>query len=184
MFEFPSSSEETCQLAIDLVKYLKNVRKNTETATGWTRENINRLDEYFSDRGLDCFHSRSEKGGEFLWDFAAYARARGILLVAESEHANAGRELERDFEKLFYATSPLKLFMCRVNGPENAKKLKDSLSAFMHATCKNFNHGEVFILYFVWWAGSDNINRDIAYLLQVSGKLAYSDIDNAEFTSI
>jgi hypothetical protein len=74
--------------------------------------------------------------------------------------------------------------MCRVRSAEEAGKLSKSLDEFMHETCTVFSPGEIFIIYFVWWAEADGKNRDIAYLLQVDGELRYSDIKDQHFQPI
>jgi hypothetical protein len=166
-----------------LVAELHN-RRNTKTALDWTRENINWLDDYFRRKGLACFHSRSQDGSEFLWDFAAYAKNHGVLIVAESEHSKSNYALTYDFEKLFYARSPMKLFICRVGSEVEAEKQSEILNEFMHETCKVFSPGEIFILYFVWWAEEGGPNRDVAYFLQVDGPLNYVGIESKKFQRI
>jgi hypothetical protein len=147
----------------------------------WTHENLKWLADYFRQGDLACFHSGSEEGSEFLWDFTAYARNYGMLIVAESEHSKANYALTYDFEKLFYARSPIKLFMCRVGSEKEAAERSQSLFKFMDETCKVFGPGEIFILYFVWWSESGGTNRDMAYYLQVDGELSYAGIEGRSF---
>jgi hypothetical protein len=183
MTEFPTSAPDNLDQAKALVAFLRK-RGNTMTASEWTRENIGLLDEYFRKKGLACFHSSSQDGSEFLWDFAAYAKNHGILIVAESEHSKSNYALTYDFEKLFYARSTMKLFICRVGRSEEAEEQSEILNKFMHETCKVFSPGEIFILYFVWWAEEGGPNRDVAYFLQVDGPLNYVGIEGKKFQRI
>ena len=113
MIEFPRSRIDNLAQAKELLAYLHKKRENTNTALKWTHENLKWLADYFRQGDLACFHSGSEEGSEFLWDFTAYARNYGMLIVAESEHSKANYALTYDFEKLFYARSPIKLFKQR-----------------------------------------------------------------------
>lgn len=113
--DFPKSSLEVMQLALDLVAHLKGDVEDTFTQIGWTLKNIRLLDGFFRAREVDCYFHGSDHGGEFLWDFIGYIKRRGTLIVAESEYLTKLSEIERDFEKLLYSSSPIKLMICRID---------------------------------------------------------------------
>lgn len=184
MFDFPGSANEIRQLAVDLIRFLKENVKNTQPPRrNWNCQNFNLLETFFGKEegglGLDCFDHDTE--GEFLWDFAAYVKERGNLLVAESEWLTDQAELNRDFEKLLYARSPLKLFMCRIRNAEEAGNIRSSLENIMKSCSTYYSPGEVFIVYCVWWAMQDGINRDIAFILQIDGTPKYQPIGSERF---
>lgn len=108
----------------------------------------------------------------------------GILLAAESEHAEDTNGLKHDFEKLFYVRSPLKLFMCRTSSKSVADVIKSNLEVYMRETCSKFSPAEVFILYFVWSADEQGTNKDIAYLLQMKGDSHYCEVTTEKFEQI
>lgn len=106
--------------------------------------------------------------------------------MAESEWDNIERdsrfpELEKDFDKLLYARSPLKLFMCRIENPEHAKRICTALQENIAGNCTYYSPGEVFIIYCVWWSEENGKNRDIAYILQIDGEPKYQPIDGEHF---
>jgi hypothetical protein len=142
------------------------------------------LEEHFRNTGLACFFSGSQDGPEFLWDFVGYIKGRGILIAAESEWNNRESSLREDFEKLLYVRSPLKLFMCRLKSKDQraaeseAESLHQNLRKLMEGTCTYYSRGEIFIIYCVWWAHEGGENRDIAYVLPVSGEPDYVDIES------
>ncbi len=104
-----------------------------------------------------------------------------MLIVAEPDHSKHNDALTYDFEKLFYARSPIKLFMCRVASEKEAEERSNSLFKFMDEACKAFGPGEIFIIYFVWWAESGGTDRDMAYYMQVDGELSYAGIEGKSF---
>lgn len=186
MRDFPSSAYEIRQLAFKLIEFLKKNIKNTHSRQAWTYQNIDLLQKFLGKEGLglDCCPNDTE--GEFLWDFVAYIKERGLLLVAESEWDNSARdsrfpELERDFDKLLYARSPLKLFMCRMTNTEDAKRICESLQEHIEGNCTYYSSAEVFIIYCVWWAEENGENRDIAYILQMNGEPNYQPIGGKHF---
>ena len=128
--------------------------------------------------------------GQFLWDFIAYKSGQGILLAAESEHDNKKREIARDFEKLLYVRSPVKLMLCRLDhrhrsfddAKAEANEIKNEMESCMRRSCDWYTPGEVFVLYCVWWAEPGGANRDVAFLLQIEGDLKYAPLGVAEFT--
>jgi hypothetical protein len=188
MRDFPSSANDIRELAVRLIVFLKEKIKNTFGQQQWSDQNFQFLHEFFGKGqgglGLDCRSNGAE--GEFLWDFTAYIKERGLLLVAEPEWDNCEQggkfpELEKDFDKLLYARSPLKLFMCRIENPEHAERIRARLQANTKENCAYYSSGEVFIIYCVWWAEENGKNRDIAYLLQVKDEPKYQRIDGEDF---
>jgi hypothetical protein len=134
--------------------------------------------------GLDYFPDDTES--EFLWDFVAYIPYRGILLVAESEWDNKERdnifkELERDFDKLLYARSPLKLLMCWNKNPEQAERIRARLQINIEGNCTYYSPGEVFIVYCTWRDEENGRKEDIAYILQIDGEPKYQPIVGERF---
>jgi hypothetical protein len=184
MRDFPNSAHEVRQLALKLVEFLKKNIENTHPPrSNWSRQNFNLLEMFFGkgEKGLDLDCLCMTTCSEFLWDFVAYIKERGNLLVAESEWLTDQAELEKDFEKLLYARSPLKLFMCRIRSEEETEAIRSSLEHIMRSCCIYYSPGEVFIIYCVWWALQDGINRDIAYILQLDGEPVYQPIGGEHF---
>jgi hypothetical protein len=183
MLDFPNSANEVRQLALKLIGFLKKNIRNTLGRPEWGDQNFDLLQRFFGKGedglGLDCFSGNSKN--EFRWDFVAYIEGRGLLLVAESEWDNKLIELESDFDKLLYPRSPLKLFMCRIRNPEEAERIRVSLSNLVRSNCAHYSSGEIFIIYCVWWAGSNGENRDIAYILQIEGEPNYQPIGDVYF---
>lgn len=186
MREFPRSAHEVRQLASDLIKFLKSNMENTHGRQKWTFHNIDLLQTFFGKEGLGVDFFPNDAEGEFLWDFGAYIEEHGLLLVAESEWDNKERdntfpELEKDFDKLLYARSPLKLFMCWIKHPEMAESICARLQKNIEKNCTYYSPGEVFIIYCVWWAEQNGKNRDIAYILQIDGEPKYQPIIGERF---
>jgi hypothetical protein len=181
--DFPNSANDVRQLALELVDFLKKNIRNTLKRPEWGDQNFDLLQRFFGKGeeglGLDCF-SRNSKN-EFRWDFVAYIEGRGLLLVAESEWDNRQTELEKDFDRLLYLRSPLKLFMCRIRNPEEAEKIRLSLNNLIRSNCAHYSPGEIFIVYCVWWAEENGGNRDIAYALQIGGEPNYRLIGDEQF---
>ncbi len=186
---FPCSAHEVRQLALKLLDFLKQKVEYAPTRQDWTCQNFRLLQKFFGKGkdglGLDCFPNDAK--GEFLWDFVAYIPYCGNLLVAESEWDNKEQddrftELEKDFEKLLYARSPLKLFMCWNKNPEQAERVIARLQLNIKENCTYYSPGEVFIVYFTWRdEGNGKEKKDIAYILQVSGEPKYQPINGERF---
>ena len=155
--DFPGTSSEVKQLALDLVAHLKGSVGDTFPQLGWTLQNILLLEEFFRPLGLDCSFHGSKVGGEFLWDFIGYIKERGILIVAESEFLTDHGEIRKDFDKLLYSSSPIKLMICRIvkkfrtqaDAKEEAEKIRSELQTDIAGSCAHYPPGPVFILYCV-----------------------------------
>ncbi|MGP8173659.1 MAG: hypothetical protein ACLP7O_03820 [Terracidiphilus sp.] len=176
------------QLALDLVAHPKGDIEDTFTQIGWTSKNIRLLDEFFRPRGLDCSFHGSDQGGEFLWDFIGYIKRRGILIAAESEYLTNLSEIERDFDKLLYSSSPIKLMICRIDtkyrveeeARKEAERIQSALQKHIAENCAHYPPGSVFILYCVWWA-NEGTNRDFPFILQIDGEPCYEGANNRRF---
>lgn len=171
---FPSTREEYRALALELIQFLKSRIKDTHARQEWSEQNLDLLRAFSEAKGTVSYPTGKdappqEKRTQFLWDFIAYAGGKGVLVAAESEYNRNIGGLEHDFEKLLYVRSPVKLFLCRVHEPGEAETKCGELFDYMQDTCSTFSPGEVFVLYFVWWAGEAMANRDVAYWLQVDG---------------
>jgi hypothetical protein len=129
--------------------------------------------------------------GEFLWDFIGYIQWRGILIVAESEHLTSLSEIRRDFDKLLYSSSPIKLMICRIDrkcsteerAQEEAERIQSTLREDIAGSCAHYPPGSVFILYCVWWA-HEGINKDFASILQIDGEPCYRSATDRWFEPI
>lgn len=189
--EFPSTSSEVKQLALDLVAHLKGGVRDTLTQIDWTLKKICLLDGFFRPRGVDCFFHGSEHGGEFLWDFIGYIKWRGILIVAESEYLTNLSEIRRDFDKLLYSSSPIKLMICRIDtkyrteeeARKEAERIQSTLKEDVAGSCAHYPPGSVFILYCVWWA-HEGRNRDFPFILQIDGEPCYRGANDRSFEPI
>jgi len=188
MRDFPNSAHEIRQLALKLVEFLKQNVEYAPTRQEWTCQNYRLLRKFFGKGkdglGLDCLPNDTE--GEFLWDFVVYVKERGILLVAESEWDNKERddifpELEKDFEKLLYARSPLKLLMCWNKNPEQAERIRARLQADIEGICTYYSPGEVFIVYCTWRDEGNGKKEDIPYILQMNGEPKYQPTAGERF---
>jgi hypothetical protein len=176
------SSAEALLLAKELIDSLHAGIKNTQVRPEWTDQNLELLRTFAKEHGAESYPSDPNMPGrdaQFLWDFIAYKQGEGILLAAESEHDNTKSEIARDFEKLLYVRSPVKLMLCRLdhrhpsfdNAKAEAHDIKREMESCMRRSCDWYTPGEVFVLYCVWWAESGGANRDIAFLLQIGGDL-------------
>jgi hypothetical protein len=189
--DFPGTSTEVKQLALDLVAHLKGDVEDTFTQIRWTSKNIRLLDEFFRPRGLDCSFHGSDQGGEFLWDFIGYIKCRGILIAAESEYLTNLSEIERDFDKLLYSSSPIKLMICRIDtkyraeeeARKEAERIQSALQRHIVGNCAHYPPGSVFILYCVWWA-NEGTNRDFSFILQIDGEPCYRSANDRCFEPI
>jgi hypothetical protein len=191
MRDFPSSADDVRQLALTLIEFLKKNIKDTHGRQRWTCRNFELLQEFFGKGreglGLGCCPNDAES--EFLWDFVAYIKERGLLFVAESEWDRGESEIAHDFEKLLYPRSPLKLFICRIDekittaieAEAEAKRICLALEHNMETTCAYYSPGEVYIVYCVWFAEKNGDNRDIAYILQIDGEPNYQPIGARRF---
>jgi hypothetical protein len=189
--DFPATSSEVKQLAQDLVAHLKGGVEDTSSQVGWTLKNISLLEEFFRPREVDCFFHRSRAGGEFLWDFIGYIKERGILIVAESEFLTDHGEIKKDFDKLLYSSSPIKLMICRIDkkfrtqtdAKEEAERIRLELQADTAGSCAHYPPGSVFVLYCVWWA-NEGANRDFPFILQIDGEPCYRSANDRRFELI
>jgi len=187
MLDFPSTAHDVRQLALELVGFLKkNINNTHPPRRNWNCQNFNLLEKFFGKEGLGLDYFPNDTEVEFRWDFVAYVPYRGNLLVAESEWDNReleGKfpELERDFDKLLYARSPLKLFMCRIGDPEHAERIRVRLQKNIEENCTYYSPAEVFIVYCVWWTEENGENRDIAYVSQIDGEPKYQPIGGEKF---
>ena len=123
-----------------------------------------------------------ERKSQFLWDYIAH-RPEGILIAAESEFDQNAKGLQHDFEKLLYVRSPIKLMVTRVKSAAEAEQQRLDLRSYMDRCCTAYSPGEVFILYCVWWSEGE-INRDLAYLLQVPGEPCHRTVDGKSFEAL
>jgi hypothetical protein len=60
--DFPGTSSDLKQLALDLVAHLQGGVKDTFTQIDWTLQNIRLLNDFFRLRGVDCSFHGSERG--------------------------------------------------------------------------------------------------------------------------
>jgi hypothetical protein len=182
MPDFPDTAAKVRRLALGLVQFLKTNIEDTHDRRDWTERNLELLRRFAAD--YDAASFPSEDGGEFLWDFIAYVKERGILLAAESEHDKNPGGIDHDFEKLLYVGSPLKLMMCRMKSEADAESIRQRLYAFMKSTCCEYSTGEAYILYCVWWAGHYEHNRDRAFILQIPGEPTHVAMGDVEFQAV
>jgi hypothetical protein len=187
------SSAEALFLAKKLINSLHSGIENTHLRPEWTKQNLDLLRAFANEQGAESYPSdpkAPDREGQFLWDFIAYKPGHGILLAAESEHDNEKREIARDFEKLLYVRSPVKLMLCRLDhrhrtfddARAEANSIKNEMEKCMRRSCDWYTPGEVFVLYCVWWAEAGGTNRDVAFLLKIEGDLKYAPLGAAEFT--
>jgi hypothetical protein len=187
MTNFPiSTREEYRNLAKKLIDFLRDNIGNTNERKGWTKRNICLLQRFADREGFDSFPDR--RGGknekQFLWDYVSYARYRGLVIVAESEHDNKTKDkmvFQHDFEKLLYVRSPVKLMLCWAKSEEKASEILAWVKECMERpskepTCTEFSPAEVFILYCTC---SDK--QDFVYWLQIEGEPMHRPICNEEF---
>ncbi|HZL26415.1 MAG TPA: hypothetical protein VFC39_07790 [Acidobacteriaceae bacterium] len=186
---FPTTRQESKNLALELIAFLKTEIEDTRHQLEWSERNFSLLREFSNLKGAESFPTAKgttpqDKRAQFLWDFIAYVRDKGILIAAESEHGLNIDGLKHDFEKLLYVRSPIKLLMCRMQRADDDARVKDELSKYMKSACSTFSPGEVFILYFVWWAGDKDENRDVAYYLQIEGESSHVALTVERFERI
>ena len=179
---FPKSREEIRLLAEELVKFLKGEMDATLPAKDWKTQNFKLLTTFFRDGYCsECRFTGSTDGGEFLWDFHGYADFKGMLITAESEYNASDAEIDKDFDRLIYGISPIKLMICRIRGryesidsaKEEAKGIRVRIEKNLQQNSIQHCSGEVFILYCAWWAGGEAESQDLAYILQVDGEPNY-----------
>jgi hypothetical protein len=152
-----ATAEDIRQTAEKLATCL-NGSHGGETGYDWTNKNFELLRNFCQesldlDPTTDCFHKNHPNGKrEFLWDFLAVKKERGVLLVAESEqYANSPSteiDLKHDFEKLLYIYAPIRVLLCKSRDEEHRKRLLCGLTAYANGCCLNFNPGSVFLLHF------------------------------------
>jgi hypothetical protein len=189
MENFPTSSQECRNLAKKLIDFLRERIGNTNERRGWTKRNICLLQRFADQEGFASFPDRREGRAEkqFLWDYVAYAEGRGLVLVAESEHDNGTKdkeEFQRDFEKLLYVRSPLKLMLCWAKSVEKAREILSWVKRCMEPpsnepTCTEFSPAEVFILFCTC---SDK--QDFVYQLQIGGEPMHRPISGEDFEPV
>lgn len=172
---FPINAAETLKTGRALVAHLKTT-SDTHGQKEWTSANLASLRSFKLD-GMDLTHypasPESNQKGAFLWDYVAYQQGDGILIVAESEHDNEDlRGLKHDFEKLFYAVAPIKLFMFTGDRDEysSSEEIVKELRDYMSECCSLFMPGELYILYCRTWRNPSNESGDRAYFLQIPGE--------------
>ncbi len=184
MKDFPKSREGVSQLAEELVRFLTKEMDATLPAPEWKAQNFELLNKFL--RNVHCTECRftgSTGEGEFLWDFHGYLGFKGMLITAESEYDSNHAEIAKDFDRLLYGISPLKLMICRIDkrcttidsAREVAEEIRVRLEGDIKRSSIQYCAGEVFILYCAWWwADADGErNRDFAYILQVDGDPNY-----------
>jgi hypothetical protein len=189
--DFPEAAHEVNRLALELASHLKGGIRDTQTQIAWTLQNISLLEKFFHPRGVDCSFHGSTTGGEFLWDFIGYIKERGILIVAESEFLTDHGEIRKDFDKLLYSSSPIKLMICRIDkkfrtqagAKEEAERVRSDLQIDIAGSCAYYPPGSVFILYCVWWA-DDGKNSDFPFILQIDGEPCYRSATEKRFEPI
>ena len=158
---FPRTRGEILERGRLLVEHLQNAIPDTLTAEAWTSENLVALRAFAAtEQGLKHFPPQpgANQKDAFLWDYIAYKQGEGIAIVAESEHNMQSLDgLKHDFEKLFYAISPIKLFVFRGDLEDRTptEKIIRSLRAYMTECCSRFLPGELYILYCRTWKKSD-----------------------------
>lgn len=183
---FPTSRSEYKELSLELIRFLKTNIEDTTGQLEWSDRNFNLLRKFSIDKGaLDYPTAKGipskDSRKQLLWDFVAYTPDKGILIAAESEHGEHFEGLKADFRKLFYVRSPVKLFMCRMKTFDGHIEIREKLFALMQSECSNYSPGEIFIVYFVWWAGETKENRDKAYWLQVDGGIDHVTLHGEQF---
>jgi hypothetical protein len=183
------SREDASKLSRELIEHLRQGIRDTSRQDEFGQRNFALLREYAAKHGAESYPSAKDsppelKAAQFLWDFIACQPQKGILLAAESEHDNKKNAILEDFEKLLYVRSPLKLMMCRVNGEKQATEIKDWLQEFMQKTCTWYTPGEVYVLYCVYWSGTNGENRDYAFRLQLNGQLEYASLTSERFEAV
>jgi hypothetical protein len=177
MSSLQHTAQSYLETAENLIAHLQATLNNTKTQKQWTDGNLDAL-RNFTFLGFDVKQYptpardiATERKGEFLWDYIAYAQGFGILLAAESEwrenHIDP-QGLKHDFEKLLYVKSPLKIMMCRRNHRNDGATIAGMLSMYAREACSNYSPGEVFILYCVGWLADDSRNDEV-FLWQVPG---------------
>jgi hypothetical protein len=186
MTHFPDSALKIKEIAIELVRYLKGRIMNTKGSPKiWTARNLKLLDEFCRNViGIDPIYSGTQTGPECLWDFVGYIKDKGMLLTAESEFDPDHDEIAKDFDKLLYGTSPLKLMIRRIDTGfqteeaafEEAESIRRLLEENIQGNCVYYPPGSVFVLYCVWWAEAGGANRDFPYILQIDGKPHYTPV--------
>ena len=174
---FPASGAEIKQLGVLLIEHLRTI-PDTHEQKEWTSANLKAL-RTFRMPNSDLQHfppsPDSNQKNAFLWDYIAYQQGHGILVVAESEHNYKDVDgLKHDFEKLFYAIAPIKLFMFIGHREQEVDQRTDTivakLRAYMTECCSRFMPGELYILYCRTWKRDDGNSGDRAYFLQIPGE--------------
>ena len=187
--DFPQTAQETKDLALKLALYLKREIQNTNgSAKNWTSRNIALLSKFCFDEGIDPIYSGGEAGPECLWDFMGYVREKGAVITAESEFNTDHDEIAKDFDKLLYANSPIKLMICRIDKKYSAQpdasaeadRIRQHLESQIKGNCTHYPAGSVFIIYCVWWAENGGPNRDFLHILKIDGEPRYVSVRNEQ----
>ncbi|MGB6830900.1 MAG: hypothetical protein WBE41_22830 [Terracidiphilus sp.] len=181
MKDYPKTRDQVRALAGDLVTILRENIENTQTEKDWTKDKFEALTKFCLEHELDYFYARSKNGTECLWDFSAYIPWKGMLLIAESEHKTKEGEIAKDFDKLLYGNSPLKLMICRIetrftipqSALEEANRICKLREGDIKGSCTQYPPGSVFVVYCAWWGEEGGPSRDFAYILQVDGEPSY-----------
>jgi hypothetical protein len=149
----------------------------------WTAKNFNLLRVFCQQQwGInpktDCFHKK-RKGhpsdlNEFLWDFIATTKERGILLAAESEQKSHTKRdqtgLNHDFEKLLYVFAPIRLLIVKGKAKDESD-IVAGLQRYIGGCCQNFNPGSVFLIHYRCWTTKDDPQvKSSTYYWQADGK--------------
>jgi hypothetical protein len=151
--------------------------------------NIDLLQRFADQRHFDSSPDRRDGKNEkqFLWDYVAYDKGRGLAIVAESEHDNRTenkKEFQHDFEKLLYVRSPVKLMPCWAKTKEKAEEILSWVSECLEppgeaSTCTEFSPSEVFILYCTC-----STAQRFVYWLQIHGEPVHRAIKDETFSPV
>jgi len=159
---------------MQVVRYLRANIEDTQERVDWTTQGLDTLRAFCDDSSQHPYSlesyppSGSNQKGSFLWDYVAYQQDTGILITAESEHDNHLGALARDFDKLLYANSPIKLFIFRTEEDTPAiMRIVDHLTKHM-ASCTEYSPAEVYVLYCRRWRNEEGIRGDLAWFLSKS----------------
>jgi hypothetical protein len=184
------TAEKIRAIASDLVDHLRVELTDTSDRRGWTDKNIYAL-QSFNPEGfaLECSPWSASDGsdarGEFLWDFTSNVKGTGLLIAVESEWRNEIDEIRRDFKKLLYVRSPIKLMICRVDEKKVfGACICDELFKCMKDECSEFVPGELFIIYCRKWSNDDGSNGDIVFQLQIEGEPVHRCITAETFAAL
>jgi hypothetical protein len=183
---FPSTASETKALALRLVQHLRQELKDTYNRKEWTARNLDAL-RSFSNHEYVLTHFPSEgsyKKGEFLYDYIAYQQDTGILIAAESEWNQKLHELQKDFDKLLYVRSPIKVFLFWLRKDEAAIENAFSELTKCMTWCSEYSPGEVYVLYCRTYTNGDGSNGDHVRWLQIEGEPSHCSLNGKIFEDV